>query len=284
MTHAGAQVPVDEVHAIQTAFRGLPVDGDGVLSGKELDDAALDLRLLRHRDDILPVETEVHPRLEVSRAQHDLLSDLERLHVQEGRDGHVVLPPEVAVVELREPGIAPVEPDDLFATEIAEVVDRQAAVVEDEADRRRRPGHRSRQADGHPARPTLQRIADSCEDHQLGLLLVDDGQGLAGYVVALDTGAGLHLLDVPREGRASVRANEKVFLEETRESSGQGLGIATHALVERVRKKVREGLQVGDPDLQLQAHVIVLDEDLGDGGGRHRPRDHERVRTDHDRQ
>ena len=98
---ARAQVPVDEMDAIQKTVGRLAIDRDRIAIGQELGHALLDRLLLPDRDHVAPFQAQVQPPLsQVARTHHDLLPDLERFDVQVGRHRRPVLTPQIPVLEL----------------------------------------------------------------------------------------------------------------------------------------------------------------------------------------
>ena len=87
----------------------LAVDPDREVLLQERHDPALDLLLLIGRDDVLPLEAEVDPLLQVVRADDDFLAHLERFHVDEAGHRRLVLAPQRALGERGIPGIVPVQ-------------------------------------------------------------------------------------------------------------------------------------------------------------------------------
>jgi hypothetical protein len=95
--------------------------------------------------------------------------------------------------------------------------------------------------------------------------------------VSLNPASDLDLAEPARKGRTIVGFDGEVLLHEPKQAVAPGLGLVAERLVQLVRQQVLEYRCVTDTDFEFHHDGVRLDEDLGDCGSQHRPRDDQRI-------
>jgi hypothetical protein len=221
------------VDAVEHRRDAAAVDRGVDLLAQECGHALLELRLHLDRNGGAAVEAEIEPLLQVLRTGHDLVAHLVGLDVEKHAHRGVVLAPQVAVLEARVPGILPVEFERLRASQVAEVVDGEPAVIGDEAQVHGGPSGSERWRQRECLRAPAQRILEHGEDHRLRLFLVA-GERLARDVIAACAHPRSDFPHCAGQWRAAVRAEHEVLARKAPQPLREGLRRVSQALVERV--------------------------------------------------
>jgi hypothetical protein len=124
--------------AVENGLRLLTVDGDLGAIFQEVGEPLQNLGPFCRGDRLVGFDVDVHEPRQVEWADDELFSHFERLDVQEDVHRAAVLAVQGSAIEVGVERILPVEQDGLSRRQVSEVVDRDAVVIDDEADIGRR--------------------------------------------------------------------------------------------------------------------------------------------------
>jgi hypothetical protein len=188
-----------------------------------------------HRYRVPTVETEIDPVLQIPWPNDDFLAHLVGLDIDESTHRLEVGPAQVPARELRVPGIAPVEVEALKRRQIAEIVDRYTAVIDDESD----TGAGARRPEFQLLGATNQPVFEPGEYDDFLLALIGR-KGFTGNFVAPNPRARPDFHDLPLESAAIVSDDREVVLEEQRDPLLQRVRRIPHPFIDLIRQKITE--------------------------------------------